>query len=92
MLHSASRRSPLSSPISATNRSSSEMWKYWHHRALERAIRPIAGFLEFLLRLSWLYAHYRNGHYPNQFPDQPRDTFQEWSLWRCIKESWSSPD
>lgn len=63
-------------------------WGYKQDKIFSKPLWGIIGICRFLLGMSWLFAHYRNGSFPYQFPAEPRLTFKNWSYWECIKHEW----
>ena len=67
------------------NQEDIKMWNYKHDEMLGKVIWPLVGILGFILELSWLYAHYRNGGFTKI---GGTDLFKKWTFKECIKYSW----
>ena len=63
-------------------------WTYKCHNILNFFLYGLMGWCNFVLNLSWRYAHYRNGTFPYQFPDKPRLFFKQQSFWTAVKSEW----
>ena len=63
-------------------------WTYKHHRLISNPLWEVMGVFRFLLDLSWTYAHYRNGSFPYQYPDNPRLRWVNASFWSLVREAW----
>lgn len=68
-------------------------WNYTCNRYFSKPLWGIIGICNFLLGMSWLFAHYRNGKFsePLTIGDvtyPPQLTFKNWSYWECVKHEW----
>jgi len=63
-------------------------WNYSHHNTLRKCLYWPSRVIKFLLGLSWLYAHYRNGTFPYLYPDRPRLFFRNRKFLDNVKSEW----